>query len=70
MVTVTDFDERREVPADRVLELARRGAAAGFHERCLADTIGVGAPSHSKRLLARPTYSTTPRPPPDLRRRQ
>lgn len=27
MVTVTDFDERREVPADRVLELARRGAA-------------------------------------------
>ena len=26
-MTVTDFDERREVPADRVLELARRGAA-------------------------------------------
>lgn len=24
MVTVTDFDERREVRADRVLELARR----------------------------------------------
>jgi hypothetical protein len=27
MVTVTDFDERREVRADRVLELARRGTA-------------------------------------------
>jgi hypothetical protein len=33
MVTVTDFDERREVRADRVLDLARRAAAAGFH-RC------------------------------------
>ena len=42
-----------EVPADRVVELARRGAAAGFQELCLADTIGVGTPDQVQELTAR-----------------
>ncbi len=41
-----------EVPADRVVELARRGAAAGFQELCLADTIGVGTPDQVQELTA------------------
>jgi hydroxymethylglutaryl-CoA lyase len=41
-----------EVPADRVIALARRGAAAGFDELCLGDTIGVGAPTQVRELTA------------------
>ena len=41
-----------EVPPDRVVELARRGAAAGFDELCLADTIGVGTPTQVRDLTA------------------
>jgi isopropylmalate/homocitrate/citramalate synthase len=33
-----------EVDPGRVVELARRGADAGFGELCLGDTIGVGTP--------------------------
>jgi isopropylmalate/homocitrate/citramalate synthase len=42
-----------EVPQDRVVELARRGAGAGFDELCLADTIGVGTPDRVRELTAR-----------------
>ena len=42
-----------EVSVDRVLELARRGAAAGFQELCLADTIGVGTPNQVREVTAR-----------------
>jgi hydroxymethylglutaryl-CoA lyase len=41
-----------EVPAGRVVELARRGAAAGFQELCLGDTIGVGTPTQVRDLTA------------------
>ncbi|HEX8133438.1 MAG TPA: hydroxymethylglutaryl-CoA lyase [Actinomycetes bacterium] len=41
-----------EVPADRVIELSRRGAAAGFDELCLGDTIGVGTPTQVRELTA------------------
>jgi hydroxymethylglutaryl-CoA lyase len=41
-----------EVPADRVVALARRGAAAGFDELCLGDTIGVGVPTQVRGLTA------------------
>jgi hydroxymethylglutaryl-CoA lyase len=41
-----------EVPAGRVVELARRGAAAGFDELCLGDTIGVGTPAQVRDLTA------------------
>jgi isopropylmalate/homocitrate/citramalate synthase len=41
-----------EVPADRVVGLARRGAGAGFDELCLADTIGVGTPTQVRALTA------------------
>jgi hydroxymethylglutaryl-CoA lyase len=41
-----------EVPAGRVVELARRGAAAGFDELCLGDTIGVGTPPQVRELTA------------------
>jgi hydroxymethylglutaryl-CoA lyase len=41
-----------EVPADRVVALARRGAAAGFDELCLGDTIGVGTPTQVRELTA------------------
>jgi hydroxymethylglutaryl-CoA lyase len=41
-----------EVPAGRVVELARRGAAAGFDELCLGDTIGVGTPTQVRELTA------------------
>jgi hydroxymethylglutaryl-CoA lyase len=42
-----------EVPVDRVVELAGRGAAAGFQELCLGDTIGVGTPDRVRELTAR-----------------
>jgi hydroxymethylglutaryl-CoA lyase len=41
-----------EVPPDRVVDLARRGAAAGFDELCLGDTIGVGTPAQVRDLTA------------------
>jgi hydroxymethylglutaryl-CoA lyase len=41
-----------EVPPGRVVELARRGAGAGFEELCLGDTIGVGAPTQVRELTA------------------
>jgi hydroxymethylglutaryl-CoA lyase len=41
-----------EVPPDRVVSLVRRGAAAGFDELCLGDTIGVGAPTQVRELTA------------------
>jgi hydroxymethylglutaryl-CoA lyase len=42
-----------EVPADRVLELARQGAATGADELCLGDTIGVGVPAQVRELTRR-----------------
>jgi hydroxymethylglutaryl-CoA lyase len=42
-----------EVDPDRVVDLALRGAAAGFDELCLADTIGVGTPDRVRELTAR-----------------
>ncbi len=42
-----------EVSVDRVVELARRGADAGFHELCLADTVGVGTPNQVRELTSR-----------------
>ena len=41
-----------EVPPARVVDLARRGAAAGFDELCLGDTIGVGTPAQVRDLTA------------------
>jgi hydroxymethylglutaryl-CoA lyase len=41
-----------EVPPARVVELARRGAATGFDELCLGDTIGVGTPGQVRDLTA------------------
>jgi hydroxymethylglutaryl-CoA lyase len=41
-----------EVPPGRVVELARRGASAGFDELCLGDTIGVGTPTQVRELTA------------------
>jgi hydroxymethylglutaryl-CoA lyase len=41
-----------EVPAGRVVDLARRGAVAGFDELCLGDTIGVGTPAQVRDLTA------------------
>ena len=42
-----------EVDPDRVVELARRGAVAGFDELCLGDTIGVGTPAQVRAFTAR-----------------
>lgn len=39
-----------EIAVDRVIELVRRGAQAGFDEICLADTIGVGTPDQVRTL--------------------
>lgn len=39
-----------EVPVERVVEVARRVNEAGPTELALADTIGVGAPTHVQRL--------------------
>jgi hydroxymethylglutaryl-CoA lyase len=52
-----------EVPADRVVELARRGAGAGFDELCLGDTIGVGTPNQVRELTARVREVVGDRPP-------
>jgi hydroxymethylglutaryl-CoA lyase len=41
-----------EVPADRVVELAKQGADAGVDELCLGDTIGVGVPAQVRALTA------------------
>ena len=41
-----------EVPVERVVEIVRRGAAAGATEIALADTIGVAAPTDVKERLA------------------
>ena len=42
-----------EVPVERVLEIAKRVAAAEPHEICFADTIGAGVPSQVSELLTR-----------------
>jgi len=42
-----------EVPADRVVALARQAAASGVDELCLGDTIGVGVPKQVRELTAR-----------------
>jgi len=42
-----------EVDPDRVAEFARRSADAGVQELCLADTVGVGAPTQVHDLTAR-----------------
>lgn len=42
-----------EVPADRVVEIAKRVAEAEPHEICFADTIGVGVPSQVTELLTK-----------------
>jgi isopropylmalate/homocitrate/citramalate synthase len=52
-----------EVPAGRVVELARRGAAAGFDELCLGDTIGVGTPNQVRELTARVREAAGEAPP-------
>src|SRR5918993_2974481 len=41
-----------EVPAERVVSLARQGADAGVDELCLGDTIGVGVPAQVRELTA------------------
>lgn len=40
-----------EVDPDRVIEVARRSAAAGAREIAIADTIGVGVPTQVRALL-------------------
>jgi len=40
-----------EVPAERVLEIARRGLDVGPDEIAFADTIGCGVPSQTRQLL-------------------
>jgi isopropylmalate/homocitrate/citramalate synthase len=52
-----------EVPAGRVVELARRGAAAGFDELCLGDTVGVGTPNQVRELTARVREAAGEAPP-------
>ena len=42
-----------EIPAERVVDIARRVAEAGPVEIALADTIGVGVPSQVTELVAR-----------------
>ncbi len=42
-----------EVPVERVLDIARRVAAAEPYEICFADTIGVGVPAQVTNLLTR-----------------
>jgi hydroxymethylglutaryl-CoA lyase len=41
-----------EVPAERVVSLAKQGADAGVDELCLGDTIGVGVPAQVRELTA------------------
>ena len=52
-----------QVPPGRVVELARRGAAAGFDELCLADTIGVATPDRVRELTAGVRAVAGERPP-------
>jgi hydroxymethylglutaryl-CoA lyase len=52
-----------EVDPGRVVELAARGAAAGAHELCLADTIGAGVPSQVRDLVARVRDTVGAEPP-------
>ena len=52
-----------EVDPGRVVELAARGAAAGAHELCLADTIGAGVPSQVRDLVARARDAVGAEPP-------
>jgi isopropylmalate/homocitrate/citramalate synthase len=52
-----------EVDPERVVGLAARGAAAGAHELCLADTIGVGVPSQVRDLAARVRDAVGEEPP-------
>jgi hydroxymethylglutaryl-CoA lyase len=52
-----------EVPTGRVVELARRGAGAGFDELCLGDTIGVGTPTQVRELTAAVRAAAGPTPP-------
>jgi hydroxymethylglutaryl-CoA lyase len=52
-----------EISVDRVVELARRGADAGFHELCLADTVGVGTPGQVRELTARVRAEVGDEPP-------
>ncbi|MEO9200499.1 MAG: hydroxymethylglutaryl-CoA lyase [Antricoccus sp.] len=40
-----------EVDPDVVIDLARRGAAAGAQERAIGDTVGVGVPTQVTRLF-------------------
>ena len=50
------------VPADRVIDLARRMADAGAQEIALADTIGVGVPGQVGDLTARVIEAIAPIP--------
>jgi hydroxymethylglutaryl-CoA lyase len=52
-----------EVSADRVVELAAAGAAAGVDELCLGDTIGVGVPSQVRELTERIRAEVGDQPP-------
>jgi isopropylmalate/homocitrate/citramalate synthase len=52
-----------EVDPGRVVELARRGAGAGFDELCLGDTIGVGTPNQVRELTARVREAVGEAPP-------
>jgi hypothetical protein len=55
------------VPADRVVELAKRMADAGAQEIALADTIGVAVPSRSACTCTTPAGWPPPTPGPDIR---
>lgn len=50
------------VPADRIVELAKRMADAGAQEIALADTIGVGVPNQVGDLTARVIEAIAPIP--------
>ena len=52
-----------EVSAGRVAELARRAAATGVNELCLADTVGVGSPNQVRDLTARVRDAVGEQPP-------
>jgi hydroxymethylglutaryl-CoA lyase len=52
-----------EVDPGRVAALAARGAAAGAHELCLADTIGAGVPSQVRDLATRVRDAVGDEPP-------
>jgi len=51
-----------EVPARRVVELAREAAVSGADEVCLGDTIGVGVPGQVRDLTARLRETVGDRP--------